>query len=180
MDDEDPSLYHVLKLHKRRDTRVITQIEDADGTTHTTFRDIAATFVQHLAQKFRPLEVDPQAINTILQHIPPVDPQTHAAHLERPIMTDEIHRALRAGARRKTPGIDGIWLEFYLTHWASIQAELTQLLNMFLKKHITVQEKRGILICLPKTQQSSTPDCYRPISLLTLNINCSRASWPTA
>jgi hypothetical protein len=36
---------------------------------------------------------------------------------------------------------------------------------MFLKKHITAQQKRGI-ICLPKTQQSSTPDSYRPISLL--------------
>ena len=38
IDDEDPSLYHVLKLHKRRDTRQITQIKDADGTTHTTFK----------------------------------------------------------------------------------------------------------------------------------------------
>jgi hypothetical protein len=60
IDDEDLSLYHVLKLHKRRDTQVITQIQDADGTTHTAFRDVAANFVQHLAQKFRPLEVDPK------------------------------------------------------------------------------------------------------------------------
>jgi hypothetical protein len=153
MDDEDLCLYHVLKLHKRRDTRVITQIQDADGTTHTAFRDIAANFVQHLVQKFRPLEVDPQAINTFEQRFRPVDLQTYAAHVERPITTDEVHRALRAGARRKTPGIDGICLEFYITHWTSIQTELTQILNdMFLKKHITAQEKRRILICLPKTQ----------------------------
>ena len=60
MEDEDPSLYHVLILHKRRDTRLITQINDADGTTHTTFKGISTTFVQHFAQKFRPLEVDPR------------------------------------------------------------------------------------------------------------------------
>jgi hypothetical protein len=167
MDDEDPSLYHVLKLHKRRETRMITQIQDADGTTHTTFRDIAATFVQYLVQKSSSLEVDPQAINTILQHIRPVDPQIYAACLERPITTDEVHRALSARARRKTPGIDGICFEFYFTSWTSIQAQLKQLLNeMFLKKHIIAQKKRGILICLPKTQSSSTPDSYRTISLI--------------
>ena len=44
---------------------------------------------------------------------------------------------------------------------------MTQLLNeTFLNKRITVQQKQGILICLPKTQQSSTPDSYRPITLL--------------
>jgi hypothetical protein len=65
-------------------------MQDAYGTTHTTFRDIAANFVQHLVLKFRPLEVDTQAINTIFQHIPLVDPQTYETHLERIITTDEV------------------------------------------------------------------------------------------
>ena len=116
MDGKDTSLYHVLKLHKRRDTREIQQIQDIDGTTHTTFRDIAGNFLKHSAQNFGPLEVDPQALTTILQHIRPIDPQKYAAHLVRPITTEEVIRALRAGARRKTPGIDGICREFYITH----------------------------------------------------------------
>jgi hypothetical protein len=59
MDDEDPSLYHVVKQQKRREIRAITQIRDTDGIMHTTFKVIAATFVRRLAQKFGPLEVDP-------------------------------------------------------------------------------------------------------------------------
>ena len=102
-----------------------------------------------------------------MQYITPTDPQKYAEHLEKPITTDEVYRAIRAGARRKTPGIDGICLEFYITHWTLIQVDLTQLLNeMFLNKRITVQQKQGILIRLPKTQQRSTPDSYRPITLL--------------
>jgi hypothetical protein len=167
MDEEDPSLYYVLKLHKRRDTREMQQIRDTDDTKHTTYRDIVATFVKHLARKFRPLEVDPQALTTVLQHIRPIDPQTFAAHLEKPITIVEVIRALRSGARRKTPGIDGICLEFCITQWETIQAELTQLVNdMFLNKCITAKQKQGILTCLPKSQPSPTPDTYRPISLL--------------
>jgi hypothetical protein len=144
MDDEDPSLYHVLKLHIRSDTPVITQIQDSDGTTHTTFRDIRATFVQHLAQKFRRLEVDLRPQIQSVQHIPPLDQQTYEAHLKSPITTDEVHRALRAGARRKTPGIDGICVEFYITHRTSIQAELRQLLNdMFLKNTVPSNRSEG-------------------------------------
>jgi hypothetical protein len=163
MDDEDPSLYHVLKLHKRRDTRVITQIQDADGTTHTTFRNIAVTFVQHLAQKFTPLEFDPQAINTIFQHIPLVDSKTYEAHLERTITTDEFHRALRAGAMCKAPGIDGICFEFYNTNWTSIQAELTQLLHMFLKNTSPSNRSGGFLYAIQRLKKAlplTTTDPY--------------------
>ena len=44
---------------------------------------------------------------------------------------------------------------------------MTHLVNdMFLNKRITAKQKYGILICLPKSQPSPTPDTYHPISLL--------------
>ena len=120
-----------------------------------------------MAQKCGPLEVDPQALYAVLQQIRPFDPRKYAAQLEKPIMTDEVIRALRAGARRKTPGIGGINLEFYIEHWKTLQTDLTQLLNdMFLNKHITANQKQGILLCLPKSQNSLIPDACLPISLL--------------
>jgi len=38
---------------------------------------------------------------------------------------------------------------------------------MFLDKHISQRQKRGILVCLPKSTSPRTPEDYRPISLLT-------------
>jgi len=38
--------------------------------------------------------------------------------------------------------------------------------QMFLQKHILPRQKQGILICLPKSHDSHTPDDYHPISLL--------------
>jgi beta-xylosidase len=110
MDDEDHSIYHVLKQQKRREIQAITQIRDTDGIMHKAFKDIAATFVRHLAQKFGPLEVDPHALITVFQHLQPTDPQKYATHLDRPIKMDEVYRAIHAGVRRKTPGLDGICL----------------------------------------------------------------------
>jgi hypothetical protein len=91
-----------------------------------------------------------------------------AAVLDQPISTEEIHHALRAGARHKSPGIDGICLEFYTANWDTIRTDLTELINqMFIHKNIHPRQKHGILVYLPKLNGDHTPEGYRPISLLT-------------
>ena len=103
-----------------------------------------------------------------MKNMPHKEPQRYKDHLEKPITSDEVYRAIRAGAKKKTPGIDGICLEFYAAQWTLISAELTQVLNdMFMHKRLTRTHKQGILICLPKAPNGNTPHEYRPISLLT-------------
>jgi hypothetical protein len=75
---------------------------------------------------------------TILTNIvSPVNSSNYAELLESPITSDEVRMALQAGAKHKSPGIDGFCLEFYTTNWETIQTDLVQLLNsMFLHKNI--------------------------------------------
>jgi hypothetical protein len=97
-----------------------------------------------------------------------VCPATYAEQLEQPITYYEQLTALRAGAPRKSTGIDGLSLEFYTANWETVREEFLQLLNhMFLNKHISPRQNHGILICLPKSTNPRTLDDYRPISLLT-------------
>ena len=167
MEGENPSLYQIIKINQRRTAREITQIQDAQGTRHKTFKGIAATLVQYYAQNFGPIQVDNHAIQMLKQHIPPADHQKYRTHLEQPITSEEVYQAIRVGTKRKTPGIDGICLEFYATHWKMIQTEMTQLMNnMFMNKSLTEKQNRGILISIPKNPHADTPDSYRPISLL--------------
>jgi hypothetical protein len=89
----------------------------------------------------------------------------YTEQLQQPISNDELLAALRAGARRKSPGIDGLSLEFYTANWETVRVDLLLLLNhMFLDKHISRRQKRGIIICLPKNASPRTFDDYRPIS----------------
>ena len=62
MDAEDMSLYHLIKIAKRRTAREITQITDEQGHRQTTAKGIAATLVQHYAHAFRPIPVDSNAM----------------------------------------------------------------------------------------------------------------------
>jgi mannosylglycoprotein endo-beta-mannosidase len=79
-----------------------------------------------------------------------------------------VPAGLRAGARRKSPGIDGLFLEFYTANWETVRSELLLLLNhMFLYKHTSRRQKLGIIVCLPKSTSPPTLEDYRPISFLT-------------
>jgi mannosylglycoprotein endo-beta-mannosidase len=88
--------------------------------------------------------------------------------LEQPITYYEFLSALRSGARHKSPGIDGLSLEFYTSNWETIHSGLLLLLkHMFLHKHISHKQKHGIVGCLHKTSGPHTPHDNRPVSLLT-------------
>ena len=81
---------------------------------------------------------------------------------------------MRSGPKHKTPGIDGFSLEFYIANWDTIKQNLLELMHqMFLhKKKITLQQKQGIIVCLPKSNGDRTPNGYCPISFLTTEYKC--------
>jgi hypothetical protein len=110
--------------------------------------------------------MDRENLSPLQNHIQPLDPAS-AESLEQPITEEEIKIALRSEAKHKSPGIDGICHEFYITNWETVHQDLLELLNhMFLNKNITHQQKHGVLICIPKTDGDGTPNSYLPISLL--------------
>jgi hypothetical protein len=90
-------------------------------------------------------------------------------HLENPITERELYVAIRKGISNKAPGIDGLGIEFYKMNWNTIGSELLELVNfMFIQQKMTPLQKHGIIICLPKLNDPSTPATYRPITLYKL------------
>jgi len=86
-------------------------------------------------------------------------PTKNADLLEQPITTEELLSALRSGAKRKTPGIDGFSLEFYIANWDTIKHDLLVLINrVFLHKKITPQQKHGIIVCQNPTANGHRMD----------------------
>ena len=167
MEGEEPTLFQVLRI-LRREAREIQQVTNTRGNTHTALSEITVAFVTHLSSKYQPIAVDEKSIETMQNYLTPGCPATYAEQLEQPITEAELLAAVRAGARRISPEIDGMSLEFYSANWETIREDLLRLLNhMFLHKHIPQRQKQGILVCLPKSNTATTLDDYRPISLLT-------------
>ena len=48
MDDEEPSLFHLLKTLRRRNTRTILKIQDPQGRVLTRQSEITNIFLNHL------------------------------------------------------------------------------------------------------------------------------------
>ena len=51
MDSEEPTLYHVLKMQKRRTARTIRKVQDSLGQTHETPQGIIQTFARYFNAK---------------------------------------------------------------------------------------------------------------------------------
>jgi exonuclease III len=150
MDIEEPALYHVLKMQKRRTARTSQKVQDPLGHIHETPQGIIQTFARYFNVKYAPIEVDAGAIEEMAKMIRKISPNTYAELEGLPITPVEIHAALQKGGRNKAPGSDGIELEFYKTNWKIIKEDIVEILKqMFPQRSVSPQQKHGIIICLP-------------------------------
>ena len=87
--------------------------------------------------------------------------------LEQPISPEEVHIAVRKGTANKATGIDAIGLEFCKANWATIIEDISAMMTqMFLQRNVSTQQKHGVIVCLPKSREPTTPADLRPITLL--------------
>jgi hypothetical protein len=151
LEGEEPSIHHLLRVKQRRNRRNITQIRDATCTMLTTTGDITDHFLAHLRDKYQAIAGEAVAIDLMLQAIHPAGEETVPAILAQPVQEHEVHKALRMGAKRKAPGVEGLMAEFYATMWDAIGKDITGILNRrFQDNLITPQLTQGIIVCLPK------------------------------
>jgi hypothetical protein len=113
MEGEEPSLFHLLETFRRRNTRAIQLVQEQHGIMATLPQDVAIVFLNYLRQKFEPIDIDRDILPSMLANIQLID-TTSAESLEQPVTLEEVMAAIRSGAKHKTPGINGICLEFFL------------------------------------------------------------------
>jgi len=82
MEDEDPSVFHIIKIVKRRETRVIRQLVDMQGNNVSGHRKGLRTCTAHLRQKYEPIAVDQTCVTRLQEVIPLTCPTRYADLLQ--------------------------------------------------------------------------------------------------
>ena len=73
-------------------------------------------------------------------------------YLTKLIIKNELNQAIYQMQNDKSPGIDGIPVEFYKTFYETLENDLIQLYNniLFSKKSITNTMKQAIITLIPR------------------------------
>ena len=57
--------------------------------------------------------------------------------------------------------------EIYKENWERIKDDIWDMMNqMFMERNVTIQQKQGMIVCLPKLSEQTTSADFRPITLL--------------
>jgi endonuclease/exonuclease/phosphatase family metal-dependent hydrolase len=195
MENEEPSPYHYLNAKKRNDARTVRQIQDTDGNMQTAPPKVLQIFTDHFHRKYDVIPVANTSIQEMINTIPTTTlPEAHHA-MHAPISIVELKHAIKRSKPHKAAGSDGIGHDFYARTWDISKDDVLQVLNaMYIDGQITATQKRGLLVCIPKTNHPTRPDEYRPLTLLNAGfksphadpcrqdramVETHTASWPT-
>ena len=95
------------------------------------------------------------------------------------ITLDECSKVLNSFAINKTPGNDGLPIEFYQTFWNSVGELLVESFNeSFIKGEMSPSQRQAIITLIEKKDQDSCDlKNWRPISLLNVDAKsfCGKA-----
>ena len=102
--------------------------------------------------------------------IPKISNQNRAS-CEEPVSEAELLKSLKCMKNGKSPGSDGLTVEFYKFFWSDIKNILLSSLNYALVSgSLSVEQRRGILSLLPKKDKDRIfLKNWRPISLLNFD-----------
>jgi len=91
--------------------------------------------------------------------------------MDQPITKNEIFRTLSSMTPNKSPGFDGLPLEFYIVFWNDICDMLINSYNYsFENGLLSLSQRNGVVTLIPKKDKSPLKiKNYRPISLLSVD-----------
>jgi len=102
MEDEERSLHHLLKRHKRQESRMVNSVYDNDGNILTTPMNILRTFTMFMKKKYDTIQVNSDSVNRMLQRSKKHIPQEENDALDAAITMDELHIAVKQEKTQST------------------------------------------------------------------------------
>ena len=167
-----------FRLEKKQKTESwISAMKRPDGSIASHIYDICDSWVHFYSDLFTASPVDLTVQQALLDNLSSTIPAHETALCDGPLTVDEVRIALLGMATGKTPGSDGLPMEFYITFWDVLGPDLVEVLNAsYDAGTLPVSQRQALISLLYKKGDRLLHKNWRPISLLNVDYKlCARA-----
>ena len=179
IEGEKISAYLIGQQAKIKTKKAITSIQAEDDIVNninsgTIIKDkdaIELYISSYYKKLYKNEHSDEQIQNWFLQFVDPKLSGNDTNVLESNVTDQEIFKAINDMNVNKSPGIDGIPIEFYSKYWSIIHVELSEIIrNMINGKELQSNQRKAIITLIPKDGDNSLLKSWRPISLICSDV----------
>ncbi|CAM2103812.1 unnamed protein product [Caretta caretta] len=145
----------------------VTCLLAEDGTPLTDPEEMCGRARDFYTSLFSPNPTDPDACEVLWEELPTVSVGDRD-QLELPLTLAEFSEALRRMPTNKSPGMDGLTVEFYRAFWDILGPDLVTVWAESLQSGVLpLSCRRAVLALLPKKGDLRHLRNWRPVSLLS-------------
>ena len=171
VEEGETSSSYFFRLEKKRSAvSWISALRESDGTIVSSPSDLCHSFAAFYSSLFTASAIDSVARDSLLSNLSSILPPDQAEHCEGRFSVDECHAALFGMAKGKSPGLDGLPMEFYVKFWSIIGSDLVDVLNScYSSGSLALSQRRGVISLIFKKGDRLDIRNWRPISLLNVD-----------
>ena len=166
---ERPTKYFFNLEKKNISNNTIKELKTKDGVYVNSNKEILEEQYKFYNQLYEADNINEENIKKYLSNINNLNilNENEVKLLEGEISENECKIALKNMKLNKSPGSDGIPVEFYLTFWEDVKQMLLESINSaYHMGELSPSQKKGILSLIFKKGDKTLLENWRPISLL--------------
>ena len=162
------------KLKKQKSNQEPTEVYGDNRNIEKDPLKVVHVAKEFFEKKFKPTSYpsDRNLLGKFLQQLPSLDDNDlDRYHLMRPVTFDELLDAIMSFKNGKSPGIDGLSIEFYKKNFEVIKHHLLNFINdSIFGTHIPRKINIGVIKLLYKKGDAKDLENYRPITLMNVDL----------
>lgn len=152
--EKNSSYFFALeKRNQKRNNISALKIDDVITTNHLDISKYVYSFYSNIYKSNSQINDCDKFIESIKKYTPTIS-EPFKTNCERPITKSEISEAIQSMKKGKSPGNDGLSVEFYLHFWNIIVDPLLELLKECQdRREMSTSMKQGIITLIPKPEK---------------------------
>ena len=168
----EPNIQHYASLEKwSAKKNIISVLRDEHGDEHSSPTDLLAVAYIFYASLYTPPPVNTPLQTDLLSNLTTTLTEAQRLFLDSPITLAELTQAVGELPSQKSPGMDGIPIEFYQQFWPVLKVNFLQYITHVTTHGFSAARNVGVTKLLYKEKGDPTELAnYRPLTLLNCDV----------